>query len=244
MVSRSLLNKRYVDINPQIRLYIPTVGEVLDNEGIYFSLISVLTSSPFQYMVQLDDLGIDFTKITDYQMFLLFFPSVAQSDISIIFGDLYTQDFIVKPNNQNDTYVLYSPSQNITIDELAYRQIASVLRQVNQLKRNRDKPGTESSKEYLLEKERRHMRNMERRRKNQEYVQSEFEKLVVALVNQKDFKYNYEEVKGLSIYNFYQSFKQIQHNIDFTNVMRGVYAGTIDTSKITNKDCLFWIPKK
>ena len=88
------------------------------------------------------------------------------------------------------------------------------------------------------------MRNMERRRKNQEYVQSEFEKLVVALVNQKDFKYNYEEVKGLSIYNFYQSFKQIQHNIDFTNVMRGVYAGTIDTSKITNKDCLFWIPKK
>ena len=149
MVSRSLLNKRYVDINPQIRLYIPTVGEVLDNEGIYFSLISVLTSSPFQYMVQLDDLGIDFTKITDYQMFLLFFPSVVQSDISILFGDLYMQDFIVKPNNQNDTYVLYSPSQNITIDELAYRQIASVLRQVNQLKRNRDKPGTESSKEYL-----------------------------------------------------------------------------------------------
>ena len=60
-------------------------------------------------------------------------------------------------------------------------------------------------------------------------------KLIVALVNNEKFKYNYESIRNLSIYNFYQSFQQIQHEINFNNVMRGVYAGTIDTSKLQNR---------
>ena len=46
---------------------------------------------------------------------------------------------------------------------------------------------------------------------------------------------------NLSIYNFNQSLKQIQHKITFDNTMIGVYAGTIDTSKMSNKDALSWI---
>ena len=119
--------------------------------------------------------------------------------------------------------------------------MARTMRQVNCIKYERKRPKGEHTKKYLLEKERRHLKNLERKRKNKEYEQSELEKLIVALVNNNHFKYDYESVRNLSIYNFYQSYKQIQHEINFNNVMRGVYAGTIDTTKLQDKSCLSWI---
>lgn len=49
---------------------------------------------------------------------------------------------------------------------------------------------------------------------------------------------------NLSIYRFNQSYKQIQHKITFDNTMVGVYAGTVDTSKLSIKDILSWVPHK
>ena len=241
MESRSLLNQSSVKINDQITLNIPTIGEILDNEAMYFSIVSVMTATPYQYMVQLDDIGIDYTKITDYQLFQIFFPIYAQNDVSIIFGDLNLKDIALYHDQKTNLDVLYSPLSDTTIDEFVYYQMARTMRQVNCIKYERKRPKGEHTKKYLLEKERRHLKNLERKRKNKEYEQSELEKLIVALVNNNHFKYDYESVKNLSIYNFYQSYKQIQHEINFNNVMRGVYAGTIDTTKLQDKSCLSWI---
>lgn len=244
MERRSLLNKTSIPITDKITLRIPTVGEILDNEEVYFSLVSIMTSTPFQYMVQLDDIGVDYTEITDYQMFQLFFPCYVQQDISIIFGDLDLRDIALYHDHSTNLDVLYSPMSDVRIDELVYVNMAKVMRQINSLKYERRKPkNNEHNKKYFLDKERRHLKNMEliRKRKGIEYEQSEMEKLIIALVNNEKFKYNYDSVKQLSIYNFYQSFQQIQHEINFNNVMRGVYAGTIDTSKLQDRSCLSWI---
>lgn len=241
MENKSLLFTKQVSITPQITIRIPTVGEIFDNESAYFGLVSILTSTPFQYMVQLDDLGIDYTKITDYEMFLLFFPLYAQNDTSILFGDTYLKDIAVYHDTAVDLDILYSPTSDVKIDELVYFQIAKLVRQFNCLKYDRRCPKGEHTKKYLLEKERRHLKNLERMKKNKEYEQSEFEKLIVALINNVHFKYNYESIRQMSIYQFYQSFKQIQHEINFNNIMRGIYAGTVDTQKIQDKSCLSWI---
>ena len=241
MENSSLLFTKEVQITPQITIRIPTVGEIIEQESTYSGLVSILTSTPFQYMVQLDDLGIDYTKITDYEMFLLFFPLYAQNDTSILFGDIYLKDIAVYHDTSVDLDVLYSPTSDVKIDELVYFQMAKLVRQFNSLKYDRRRPKGEQTKKYLLEKERRHLKNMERLRKNKEYEQSDFEKLIIALVNNEHFKYDYESIKRLTIYQFYQSFKQIQHEINFNNMMRGVYAGTIDTQKIQDRSCLSWI---
>lgn len=241
MENRSLLNRSSVQITDQLSLRIPTVGEILENESTYFSLVSIMTSTPFQYMVQLDDLGIDYTKITDYQMFQIFFPVYAKQDISIIFGDLDLSDIGMYHDHSVDLDVLYSPSTDTKIDEFVYFNMARTMRQVNLLKYERKKPKGEKNKKYFLEKERRHLKNLEVMRKRKEFEQSEFEKLIVALVNNNHFKYDYNSVLTLPIYNFYQSFQQIQHEINFNNVMRGVYAGTIDTNKLQDRSVLSWI---
>lgn len=52
--------------------------------------------------------------------------------------------------------------------------------------------------------------------------ESQLETLIIALVNRPEFKYNYEQTLNLSIYQFYQSLKQIQTSISFDNTMIGV----------------------
>ena len=241
MENKSLLNQKSIKITDQITLHVPTVGEILNEQSTYFSLVSIMTSTPLQYMVQLDDMHIDYTKISDFDMFRLFFPVYARQDISILFGDLALDDIYAGHDNSTNLEVLYSPKSGVKIDEYVYWKMAKLMRQIHLIKYNRAMPKGEHNVKYLLEKERRHLKNLERMRKKKEFEQSDFEKLVIALVNNQNFKYDYDSVNQLSIYNFYQSFQQIQHEINFYNVMRGIYAGTIDTNKLTDKSVLSWI---
>ena len=128
---KSLLNATSVDIVPNLSIRIPTVGEILEDEDKYYGIVSSLTATPFQYMVQLDDMGIDYTQITDYQLFMMLFPMYAKSDLSIVFGDLDTSDFDVYINQQDDTKFIYSPKNNIIIDELIYNDLTDTIRKIN-----------------------------------------------------------------------------------------------------------------
>lgn len=235
---KSFLKLSSIDIVPNLSIRIPTVGEILEDEDSYYSITSSLTASPFQYMVQLDDMGIDFTTITNYELFMILFPLYCKSDLSILFGDLKTSDFDVYINQENNSKFLYSPSNNIVIDELIYNDLTDAIRKINLFEKDKSKPGNESAKKYLLDKERKKQKR-NAKKKHEPYL----EKLVIALVNTSEFPYDYDSCMELSIYKFNQSFKQIQHKIAFDNTMVGVYAGTVDTSKMINKDILSWIPR-
>ena len=215
------------------------MGEILEDEQHYYNLVYNLTATPYQYMVQLDDMGIDFTMITDYQLFMMLFPTFAQGDLSILFGDIDLSDISVRVSTQNGQPVLYSPQNQLMIDELVYNQIVDGIRRINNLKRENHRPGNNEAKKYIIKLE----RKKQKRRANKPY-KPYLEKMVVALVNRPEFKYNYEQVSDLSIYKFNKSFEQIQHKIAFDNTMIGIYAGVVDTSKIKDRSYLSWIPVK
>ena len=223
----------------KISIRIPTVGEILEDEQNYYNIISSLTASPYQYMVQLNDVfHIDYTTITDYDLFKMLFSAYLKSDLSIVFGDLNISDFgIYRTDNQQD--ILMSSSSGIEINEKVYNDLANIIRKINLLEKVNYKPGNESAKKYLLEKERK-----KQKRNAKKPYEPYLEKLVIALVNTSEFPYDYDSCMDLSIYRFNQSFKQIQHKIAFDKTMIGVYAGTVDTSKLSNKDALTWIPNK
>lgn len=234
---KSLLNISSVDIAPNLSLRIPTVEEILENEAVYYGIVSSLTASPFQYMVQLDNIGIDFTTITDYELFKMLFILFKKSDLSILFGNLDLSDFNIYRKNSEE--FLYSPINNIEINENVYNDLANIIRKINLFEKNKFKPGNESAKKYLLEKEKKKFK-----RNYKKSYEPYLEKLVIALVNTSDFPYDYKSCMDLSIYQFNQSFKQIQHKISFDNTMFGIYSGTVDTSKLLNKDILSWISTK
>ena len=113
---KSWLNLSSIDIIPNLSIRIPTVGEILEDEFAYYSIVSSLTATPFQYMVQLDDMGVDYTKITDYDLFRMLFPFYIKSDLSMIFGDLDTSDFSIYRDKNSSNELIHSPKNNIIID--------------------------------------------------------------------------------------------------------------------------------
>lgn len=238
---RSLLKADHINITEKIKLRIPKVGDILEDEQSYYSTISSLTATPYQYMVQLDDMGIDYTNITNYELFMTLFPMYGNADLSMLFYDMNTSDYGVYVDQSNDTNILFSPTNGIDykIDEFIYIKIVDALRKINNIEEVKSKPGNDEAKRYLLEKERKRQK-----RNAKKPYKPYLENLIIALVNRPEFKYNYEEVMDLSIYKFNLSFKQIQTSITFDKTMMGVYSGTIDVSKMADKSCLSWINNK
>ena len=210
----------------------------MDNETDYYTLISMLTSDPVDMMVPLDDAGIDFTTINDYDLFLMLFMSMREQDTSMIFGDLDLSGFTTAVNEKNDMVVLYNRERGIVIDRGIQNQIATCLREIHGLERNFKTPANEEAKRYMIER----ARSKARRHKRKE-AESQLEPLIVAMVNTEQFRYGYAEVRDLSIYQFNRSVRQIINKVEYEHRMHGVYSGTISIKDLNPKD-LDWVSGK
>lgn len=232
-----LYQKRYV-INDFISIVIPTVGEIIDNEDAYYNLVSVLTAMPIDLMVQLEDAGIDFTSINEYELFLLMFAGFKSQDTSLIFGDLDLSKFKIAVNEENGTVVLLDEEHDIKIDRAIHGQIVGVLRKIHHLEKNRRKPANDEAKQFMLKRARDKMK----RRKNRK-EDSQLESLIVAMVNTEQYKYDFEGTRELSIYQFNESVRQVIKKVDYDNRMYGVYTGTINAKELSQDD-LNWLTHK
>lgn len=235
MPTQSLLFKNRIAINENISVMIPTVGEIIDNEDAYYSIVSALTSSPVDLMVQLDDIGIDFTSINDYELFLLLFSTFKEQDTSLVFGELDLSKFTVAINPQNENIILIDREHDIRIDQAIYEQIANTLRQIHGLEKNLRKPANGAAKAFMLERARVKL-NREKRRVRK----SQLETLIVAMVNTEQYKYNFESTRMLSIFQFNECVQQIIKKVNYDNQMHGVYAGTVSVKDLNPKD-LNWL---
>lgn len=238
MSTRNLLYKRECVINDNIHIVIPTVGEILEQEDIYYSMVAMLTAMPIDMMVQLDDVGIDFTTINEYELFLLLFETLKQIDTSLIFGELDLRKFEKAVNMQNEQLVLINRETGVRIDRAIQVQIADTLRKIHHLEKNLRKPANKEAQDYLIERARKKLQR-ERKRMNE----SQLEGLIVALVNTSEFGYGYEGVRDLSIYQFNQSLRQVAHKINYDNRMHGVYSGTVNVKELSHDD-LTWLIQK
>ena len=235
MAIRHLLYEKSIKINDNIEILIPTVGQVLNNEEEYYGLVSLLTATPYDMMVQLDELGIDFSEINEYELFLLSFETIRSADPSLIFGSLDLSGFQRMVNTQNGALTLVDPSSGIVIDRAIHYQICDGLRVVHHLKKNIRRAGNDAAKKYLLQRAKQKSRRRKTRVEN-----SQLEGLIIALVNTEQFPYKFNEVLDLSIYQFNESVLQVVKKIDFDNRMHGIYSGTI-SAKDMSQDSLNWL---
>lgn len=235
---KGLLYKNEYAISDKIKITIPKVRDLIKDEASYYSNITLITATPYDMMVQLDDIGIDFTKIDDFELFCAIFNQLAESDTSLIFGDLNLTNFIPARINGSDEIILYDEINDITIDKTIYSQICEVLRLIHGYKRVDKRPANEEAKKFMIERAR--IKQKRERRKSKIKTTTQLEDLIISLVNTTEFPYNYQSVLDLTIYQFNSSLYQIIDKVRFDNLMIGCYAGTIDTDKLS-KDELSWI---
>lgn len=237
-MTRNLLYKREIPINEKVLVYVPSVGEIIMCEDDYNAMVSLFTSMPVDYMVALDDAGIDFTAIDEWQMFLIFFAGLKSKDTHLIFRDLDLSKFEFGVSEDNGQIVLVDKENDIQIDRLVHSQIADALRKIHHLEKNNRKPANGEAKEYMLKRARKKLRRQKNKAED-----SQIESLIVAMVNTPEFKYNFESALELSIYQFNESVRQIIKKVDYSNRMIGVYAGTVNAKELSQDD-LNWLIHK
>ena len=206
MQNTNLLLASDLPITETLSLRIPTVGEILDfGEDDYFGMAQAFSSVPYDAQLWLDDMGIDYQEISEFELFFLTLCGYRNKDLSLLFGpaDLSHMEFGQKADGDK---ILFDSTQQLVIDELLQREIADGIRLIHgwkQRKRSRNKPKTK----YL-------------------------EDLVVAMVNHHDFKYDYTGVRELNIYCFHRSVNQLLHGRNADALLQAVYNGKIDSSKL------------
>lgn len=232
----NLLYSDHIKVDDEITLTIPTVGEVIDSDGLYDAIVSTFTATPRDLMVELDDLGIDYNEIEEYDLFLMLSQSLKTMDTSILFGGLNFSQYNIAESPSGEIILLNEDTGNY-IDKFKYMYLCDTLCKINFITRNNKKAGNNAAKSYLIQKERRKKKRAKRKAKKQE---NPINGLIISLVNTAEFKYDYSTVLDLTIYQFNASLHQIIDKVNFDKLMIGVYAGTVDTKGMSPKR-LSWI---
>ena len=112
----ALYRGKDVKINDYINIHIPTLDEIYEyGEKEYFSFINIMCSVGADLKWQLDELGVDYTKVDDYELFSQFLVGMIDNNISpIIFGDkIDFKKMNLIYNDKIDDYILIQHIDNI-----------------------------------------------------------------------------------------------------------------------------------
>lgn len=244
----SLLNKHKYVVTDQITVHIPTIREIRGtspelygtdtDERDYYSMINMFSATSSDIMVELDERGIDFTEWSDYNTFLMFFSAMSKEKLheksSLLFDNIDLSEFDISINSENQLTVLRNPYNNIIIDEFLYMRLSAVFCTMNLIEKNRRKPANKTAREYIISRQK-----VKAKKQRKQPYYSRFDKNIIAMVNNCNFKYNYDTVNDLTVYDFMVSVKQIVKKYQVDNLNTGLYMGTIDRKKIGDK--LNWL---
>lgn len=236
--TQSLLRTNQYRINDTISIYVPTIGEIYDyGESEYYNIVQLLTSVPYDLMVQFDDMGVDYETINEYQLFIMMIKSFIMNDkdLSIVFGSFDISSLNFSENKETGEVVLVDKNNNPIIDKLIQYEISNAIRKIHFWTKTDKRAGNEEAKKYLIERNR--LKQQRAARKKQE---SFLDENIIKMVNTEEFKYNYESCMDLSIYKFNASLQQIPKKKNWEQTMTGAYFGTVDLSKL-NIDKLHWM---
>lgn len=217
-------------ITDYIKIRQPTLGEMFKNEDRYYSLLNKFVSTPFDMIAQLDMNGIDFTKITPYQLFCMLVPLIDKSESAILFGDTdFTKYRFMCDSNEN---IMLSDGKSY-ISEPIYILISDYLRKMNNLQPPKyKKVGNEMTKKKLIEYAYDDLKKSAKKKNKSPLLN--YVSFVVANTGCR-----YNEVWELPIFVFFDTVKRLNANKHTEILYYGLYSGNVDFSKINKKDLDF-----
>lgn len=217
-------------VNKYVTITLPKIGELVKfGERQYYSMVQTITAIPSEMKSQLWDMGLDWTKLTDFQLFMMMAPTLSKSQTSIIFGDLDFQKLRPFENHENDTVVLRDQETGIVIDELAYGKIHSYLCSAHNLTKKVEKAANEYTKKFMIEEDRQKIAYQ----KKQPY-KSFLKNLISAVKCRQGYTLDY--VRNMGIVEFFDDVSRLQIIVHADALLQGSYSGMVDTKKIPKKE--------
>lgn len=228
------------EVGNGITIYQPTVGKILEvGESDFYGTLYVFIANPTTYRVQLWDNGIDWNKVSDYELFMMLVKNVRPEISSSLFGDIDFSAFepysktIIKTNEEGEEEVsiptLYNKDTEMELSEEDYTLIAEYLSVMFNIHPKIEHAKGKITKQSIIEEEK---MNMEAKMAKGDVEESGLLSLVSACVNHPGFKYKLQELKDVGICQFMDSVQRLQVYEQSTAMLHGMMGGFVDSSKI------------
>ena len=228
------------DVGNGMTIYQPTIGQILNiGEEDFYSMLYTFVGNPTMFRLQLWDMGIDWNKITSYDIFTSAVTGINKKVSDLLFGDLDFSGFalygknIEQINDNGETEIiqiptLYNQSIDIEISREDYTLISEYLQVMFNIHPKVERAKGRATKEAIIEEDR---MNLAMRQKEKQSG-STLLPLISSCLNHPGFKYKLNELEDVGICYFMDSVQRLQVYESSTAVMKGMYSGFVDGSKI------------
>lgn len=228
------------EIAKNIIVYQPSIDEIVSyGEQRFFQMANIFIANTTMYRLPLWDMGIDWNTISDFDLFSMLISTLDPEDSSILFGDIdfrkFTREVVVSSDGE-PFQILYNAEQDIVITEDIYLVIAKYVRTMLNTFPKVEKAKGRTTKESIIWEER---ENLERSKKEGVSNESFLLPLMSSCLNHPGFKYNKKELRQIGIVEFMDSVQRLQTYESTTALLRGMYSGMVDTSKIDKNEFNF-----
>ncbi len=241
----SLLGRKTYKISDKVTVNIPTVGmtrgQNVEEENDFWNEVSLFTVTPDNMLLDLDKLGIDFTKMSDYSLFVFLFSIQREEKISRFVNDLLFADFNLwelELKQFGESYVFVDGTGELVIDEEIYNKLSGLIAFITgHEKPKRLKFTGENTRRSWIRKEKRKREiaaEKEKRNKNKGKNVSggALDGIILRLVCNANFPYDFETINNVTLFDLIYSLKQIEKDVSVTDLMQSRLVG-VDLKKFT-----------
>lgn len=230
-----LLRGEPFDIGVGITLYQPTMSEIAEfGENEYLSVVSAVTSEPFDVPYYLDQMGIDFEKIKPFELFCMMIMGIPKENTRLLFGDLDFSQFI--PVQKENDLVLMN-KEGIVIDSLTRDRIADNVRRMHGLPKNILTSCENKFTHDLMIMQQKKTIDRARRKKDLFGDNSQYASLISSLASEW---HSYDRIFNLKVGQFFDAIIRLGYKQNANNLYHGLYSGCMSFKNINKKD-LDWM---
>lgn len=253
-------------VSENIVIHQPSIQEIMDyGENEFFGMLYCFIGNTTYRKLSLWQNGIDWNRISDFELFCNLVHLLPQEKTQILFGDIDFEKFelykieVELPEIPPDKkltrsekrqrlfdefdlrHVFVNDEQQVVITVDVYKIIARVLREMVQMFPKSEYTVGKTSKELLIQEELEKNAKAEREGTKDSSI---LQPLVSFCVNHPGFKYKKSELRDVQINEFMDSVKRLQIYESTHALYGGMYSGFCDTSKIPRSEFDFMRPIK
>lgn len=228
----------------KVTVYSPTIGDIIEiGEKKFYQTLNIFITNTTQYRVILWDLDIDWNTYSDFDLFIILSQQIDPDVSKLLFGDLdfrkFTPYLIKKTEDDDPVPILWNEEDEIEINYDVYNHFCQYIRTMFNTFPEEKITDNDTLKRWYITKDKRAIENKKKlaeQGKNESYS---IQALISSCINHPGFKYGLKDLKKVGVCEFYDSVKRLQVYEQSTALMKGMYSGFVDGSKLKPTDYNF-----
>ena len=229
-------------VNEKITIHQPTIQDFIDyGEDKIYGVITPFITNTTACRVKLWEMGIDWNKISNQQLFATMIRNVDYEYSKIIFGDINFSTFIPCEKKHQDgslTQILYSPVMNLEIDEETMNKMCVYIQHVfHAFPPEEEFTSSKTLKQELINNDKQKILAQQKKAKDEGH--NSLLSMISFCLNHPGFKYKKNELREVCIAEFMDSVQRLQIYESTRALYNGMYSGFCDLSKINKNEFNF-----